>query len=110
MTAAPPARKAALMKAMADYPSASTANHLLAAIDPLQPDASETAADSLIAIARRHPPDDETNAHLSAKLTELAEHGYICTRVITLLPAGPDALLLRDYYQDRLQRIRGLIM
>ena len=110
MTAAPTARKAALMKAMADYPSAATANHLLAAIDPLQPDLSETAADSLIAIARRHPPDDEINAHLSAKLTELAEHGYFCTRVITLLPAGPDALLLRDYYRDRLQRIRGLIM
>ena len=94
-----------IVRALRDFPNDESINHLISQLSSTDPDIYKESVDSLLAIARIEPFNEEYLNKIEKEINSVANKLYAIYETIKILPENEDSILIHDYLNNEIQNI-----
>ncbi|MBL7009836.1 MAG: cyclic nucleotide-binding domain-containing protein [Candidatus Marinimicrobia bacterium] len=92
-----------MIRTLREYPNDESINMLLSQLNREDQDVYNEGVDSLLAIARIHPIDEDKKADIGKEISAMAQKVYVLNEAIHLIPDDENKFFLQDHLNNEIQ-------
>jgi ATP/ADP translocase len=106
----PVPHRAGVLRAMQDLPIENATGELTRVLHRLDRTEMRAAAAAMVKLKQQDEVPVSVLGNVDGSIVRLSRESYQCVRLLTLLPEGPEGVLLRDYFETRVREAVPALM